>query len=164
MDTQVFITVASISPAQLMEHSDLSCVVKRWRVALDDPLFLSWGWNESPADVKIWRCLMKGEWGDQVWITLLFCLPSPAMFSPSPFSSRRSPACLQTATIRSSPFSMFCVQLPRPPLNCTMKHSPTSTKVSIGMCFLDLMLKTDWTTKYSQTYLMIEGMLWCNKI
>lgn len=97
-------------------------------------LFLSW--LRRSGFVKS-KCLRVEKSGFTVLLTeqfiyLSFFFPL-VMFLPFPSSSRRSPACPQTMRIWSFPFSMFCVHLPRLLLNCMMKHSPTSTKVSVSV-------------------------------
>lgn len=89
-------------------------------------------------DQALWK-VNDSEWGNLAsacywqYISYIFFFFFPlVMFLPFPSSSRRSPACPRKMRIWSFPFSMFCVHLPRLLLNCMMKHSPTSTKVSIS--------------------------------
>lgn len=80
------------------------------------------------------------------------------MFSPFPSSSRRSPACLRKMRIWFFPFSMFCAHLPRLLWSCMMKHSPTSTKVSIRV-LQNLFMVGQWVSSVKKELLASYQLL-----
>lgn len=99
-----------------------------------------------------------------VLTVILFLLCFLVMSSPSPSSNRRNPTCLLIMKTRFCRSSMFCVQLPLQPLNCMMKHSPTSTKVSLRipatanlstLCKLNLKVQSQKPAKANPTALLL---------